>query len=218
MRASPKARRRCTTTKPWKRNRFGSLFRSLDSEIEFGIEYTTAFHGPWRRNMMPSARAAGALGKVPPAPAKHDARSSESNCPNCRLAVTGLQRRFGFSAFATLCCFLAHFIFADFLPFAVPSLPARYHPTTMSEAAAADADTTKVNLVSFSSAVSICFCGVSPSSLRRESRVRDPQSTGTESQSEAGGRRPEGALVSAGFAQPCSDRTGPGGASILSKG
>ena len=68
MRASPKARRRCTTTKPWKRNRFGSLFRSLDSEIEFGIEYTTAFHGPWRRNMMPSERAAGALGKVPRLP------------------------------------------------------------------------------------------------------------------------------------------------------
>ena len=75
MRASPKARRRCTTPKPWKRNRFGLLFCSLDSEIEFGIEYHTAFHGPWRRNMMPSAAARwrGALGKVPPAPAKHDA-------------------------------------------------------------------------------------------------------------------------------------------------
>ena len=43
-----------------------------------------------------------------------------------------------------------------------PSRTPRYYPT-MSEAAAADADTTKVNLVSFSSAVSDLFlCGVFP--------------------------------------------------------
>ena len=95
---------------------------------------------------------------------------------------------------------------------------ARYHPTTMSEAAAADADTTKVNLVSLSSTVSICFCGDFPVRGGRESRVRDLQSTGTESQSEAGGRPRRELWLSAGFAQPCPDRTGPGGAFILSKG
>ena len=79
---------------------------------------------------------------------------------------------------------------------------ARYHPTTMSEAAAADADTAKVNLVSFSSAVSICFCGVSPS--EEGGNESATQSTGTESRNrrrEAGG--------SFGIGRLCPALSGP---------
>ena len=163
---------------------------------------------------MPSAVRWGKLLQVPPAPAKHDAGRASP------IAITVWPSPGPSSALAfRLCCFwLTSFLQIYFLPFAVPSLPTRYNPTTMSEAAAADADTTKVNLVSLSSTVSICFCGDFPVRGGRESRVRDLQSTGTESQSEAGGRPRRELWLSAGFAQPCSDRTGPGGAFILSKG
>ena len=105
---------------------------------------------------------------------------------------------FGLTSFLQIC----------FLPFAVPSLPARYHPTTMSEAAAADADTTKVNLVSFSSAVSICLCGVSPSEEggRVESATSNPREQNRNRRREAGGSFGIGRLCPALFGPDRSRR------------